>query len=124
MPAKQIIEDDEEDEDEEENDEMKEEQFTCRLCGKVKDVDEGDDLINVCDKCMEPYDMEKFWTDYDAGKIADKDLKTISLEPYIDQKKAAKAAKKAAAKKATKKAAKKAGKKPAKKAAKKAAEEE
>ena len=105
MPAKQRIPGDEEDEEEEDLEEEAEaDKFTCRMCGKVRDTDEGDDTIDVCDDCLEGYDMNKFWNDFEKGKIPENELKTISLEPYLKKKAAKKTAKKTA-KKAAKKAA-------------------
>jgi hypothetical protein len=63
--------DEEEDEEDLEDDTPEEEQFTCRVCKKVVDVDEGDDLIDVCDNCAAQYDIGKLWDDYDSGKISD-----------------------------------------------------
>jgi hypothetical protein len=65
---------------------MDEDQFRCRVCGEVVDADEGDDTIGVCDECLEVYDMDRFWADFDRGKIVDEDLRAVSLEPYRNQK--------------------------------------
>ncbi len=85
---------DEEEEEEFEDDTPEEEKFTCRVCKKTVDADEGDDLINVCDNCAAGYDLDKLWDEYDDGKISDAELKTVDLAKYISKKAPKKAAKK------------------------------
>ena len=84
--AKKKVEEIEEEEEEEilddEDEEIEDETFKCRLCKKEVEVSEGDDLILVCDKCGEQYNLDKFWGDYDKGKIEDDQLTTFDLEPY------------------------------------------
>ena len=62
--------------------EVEEDKFTCRVCGKETGVDEGDDMILICDKCAEKYDVDKIWNDFDNEKILEENLKLFDLAPY------------------------------------------
>ncbi len=70
------------DEEEDKEEDEEEEKFTCRICKRTVDPDEGDDLIYVCDKCATGYDLDKLWDDYYDGKISDAELKTVDLSKY------------------------------------------
>ena len=97
--AKKKIEEEEEEEDfeDEEDDDFEEGSFTCRLCKKDTTLGEGDDMILVCDDCVDKYEInvDKIWEDYDNEKILEEKLASFDLEPYMKKK----AAKKATAKK-------------------------
>jgi len=84
-------EEDEEDEDDDdffdldddEQDEDEPEYFTCRVCKEQTDIDEGDDMILLCDKCAERYDIDKLWNDFDHELILEENLKTFDLNKYL-----------------------------------------
>ena len=102
--AKKKLEEEEEEEDseeEEEDDDFEEGSFTCRLCKKTTTLGEGDDLILVCDDCVDKNELniDKIWEDYDHEKILEEKLASFDLEPYMKKN----AAKKATAKKTVKK---------------------
>ena len=84
MAKKKAVEEEEEDEfiDDDEDAEIVDETFTCRICNKEVEVSEGDDMTLICDACAKNYNMDKFWGDYDDGKIPDDKLTTINMEPY------------------------------------------
>jgi len=75
-----------EEEEIEDEEEIVENKFICRDCKKTVDYGEGDDLILLCDDCLELYNEDKIWKDYDKGKINDNDLKTFELTPYLNPK--------------------------------------
>ena len=85
MAKKKVVEEEEE-EEEYEDDTMEEETFECRECKKTVETGEGDDHMALCDDCMEDYNVDKFWKDYDKGKITDDTLKTTDLTPYLTAK--------------------------------------
>ena len=77
---------DEEEEDIEEEEEYIEKKFKCRDCKKTVEYGEGDDMILLCDDCLELYNEDKIWKDFDKGKIKEEDLKTFELAPYLNPK--------------------------------------
>jgi hypothetical protein len=84
-PKKKVVE--EEEEEDFEDDSIEEESFSCRECKSNVEMGQGDDMISLCDDCMEKYNVDKIWKQYDAGKIEDDDLKTFDLTPYLLKKK-------------------------------------
>ena len=80
--AKKKIEEDKE--EEYEDDSFSEEVYTCRLCKENFEAGEGDDMISICDNCVENKDInvDKIWAAYDKGKISDDDLKSFDVAPY------------------------------------------
>ena len=76
----------EEEEEIEEEEEYTEKKFKCRDCKKEVEYGEGDDMILLCDDCLELYKEDKIWKDYDKGKIKDDNLKTFDLIPYLNPK--------------------------------------
>ena len=78
--------DEEEEEEIEEEEEYIEKKFKCRDCQKEVEYGEGDDMILLCDDCLELYNEDKIWKDYDKGKIKDDTLKTFDLIPYLNPK--------------------------------------
>lgn len=81
-----LIDDIPEDELEEETEYFNEEKFKCRVCGKETTVDNGDDLVLICDNCQEKYNMDKLWNDFDAGRISEDQLKTVDLTKYKNKR--------------------------------------
>ena len=77
---------DEEEEEIEEEEEFVEKKFKCRDCQTDVEYGEGDDMILLCDDCLELYNEDKIWKDYDKGKINDNNLKTFDLIPYLNPK--------------------------------------
>ena len=75
-----------EDEEEYEDDEFEEDSFTCRECKGTAVLGEGDDMLLLCEDCMEKYDTDKLWEDFDDGKIDEEDLPTIDLAKYAFKK--------------------------------------
>ncbi len=96
MAKKKVVEEEEEEIIDDEDEEIEDETFVCRLCKKEVEVSEGDDMTLVCDSCAKNYNMDKFWKDYDNGKIPDDKLQSIDLEPYKLAPKAPKAKKSSA----------------------------
>lgn len=94
MAKKKPIEEEEEnfdDVNEDADDEPEEEEkFKCRVCNKMTTVDEGDDMILLCDNCSEKYNIDKIWDDFDAEKIPEEKLKSFDLTPYLLKPKAGK----------------------------------
>jgi CRISPR/Cas system-associated protein Cas10 (large subunit of type III CRISPR-Cas system) len=92
VAKKKPVEEEEIEEDEEnfEDDSIEEEKFTCRVCKKTVNADEGDDMIIICDSCAEGYDIDKIWDDFDREKILEEKLQTFDLTPYELKKKAKK----------------------------------
>ena len=76
----------EEEIEEEEEEEFVEKKFKCRDCQTDVEYGEGDDMILLCDDCLELYNEDKVWKDYDKGKINDDNLKTFDLIPYLNPK--------------------------------------
>ncbi|UYP44819.1 hypothetical protein NEF87_001104 [Candidatus Lokiarchaeum ossiferum] len=70
----------------EEEEEFVEKTFTCRDCGNTVEYGEGDDMIHLCDDCLELYKEDKIWKDFDAGKIGEEDLTSFDLTPYLNPK--------------------------------------
>ena len=66
----------------------------CLLCGKIYDIElGGGNELGFCVDCQEkpdfPYDLDAYYRDYDAGKVAFKDFETMQrgiLEPYRKDK--------------------------------------
>jgi hypothetical protein len=61
----------------------------CILCGKPFTIGEDGNELGFCCKCQEsenfPYDLEKYYKDHDAGKVAFKGFDTMDrglLERY------------------------------------------
>jgi hypothetical protein len=61
----------------------------CILCGKAFCIGEDGNELGFCITCQEkpdfPYDLEKYYKDYDNNKVAFKGFDTMSrglLEPY------------------------------------------
>ena len=76
----------EEEEEIEEEEEYIEKKFKCRDCQEEVEYGEGDDMILLCDDCLELYNEDKIWKAYDQGKIKDDTLKTFNLIPYLNPK--------------------------------------
>jgi len=62
---------------------------TCLLCGKEFVIGEDGNELGFCVTCQEkkdfPYDLEKYYDDYDNGKVVFKGFETMSrgiLEKY------------------------------------------
>ncbi|QEE18088.1 hypothetical protein DSAG12_03926 [Promethearchaeum syntrophicum] len=75
-----------EEEEIEEEEEFVENKFICRDCKKTVEYGEGDDMILLCDDCLELYNQDKIWKDFDKEKIKEEDLKTFELAPYLNPK--------------------------------------
>lgn len=78
---------DEVDEDEFEDDEFEEDTFTCRDCHQKTEYGEGDDMLLLCDNCIDNYNIDKIWDEFDDGKIDEEELATIDLSKYALKKK-------------------------------------
>lgn len=78
--------DDDFDEEVIDDDEFEEETFTCRICGAEAFIGDGDDMLLLCDKCYDKYDVDKIWEDFDDGKIEEDELTTIDLSKYLIKK--------------------------------------
>ncbi len=78
--------DNDEEEEVEKEEEFVEKKFKCRDCQTEVEYGEGDDMILLCDDCLELYNIDKVWKDYDKGKINDDNLKTFDLIPYLNPK--------------------------------------
>lgn len=68
---------------------LKESEDCCILCGNVFTIGEDGNELGFCLKCQEkkdfPYDLDRYYKDYDAGKVAFKGFDTMSrgiLEAY------------------------------------------
>ena len=86
MPKSKKDYDDDEEEEFEDDDEFEESSFKCRSCGKDTLFGEGDDMILLCDDCLEKYDEDKIWDDFDNEKILEENLKSFNLTPYLLKK--------------------------------------
>ncbi len=78
-------EEEEEEEDYEFDDDFEDEDdevFKCRVCGTDFTYEDGDDYVLICDNCAENFNMDQIWTDFDTGKLKEKDLKSMDLEKY------------------------------------------
>ncbi len=74
-----------EEEEEFEDDTVEEETATCRICENDFELGEGDDMILVCEECVDKkkIDVDKIWKDYDNGKISDDELTTFDVSNYM-----------------------------------------
>lgn len=68
---------------------LKENEEYCIMCGEIFMPGEDGNELGFCCKCQEkedfPYDIEAYYRDYDAGKVAFKGFETMDrgiLEPY------------------------------------------
>ena len=78
-------EEEENEEECEEEEEIEEEPFICRVCKKETLLGDGDDIICVCDNCLQWYDEDRIWDDYDSGVLSDEELKTFDLMQYLSK---------------------------------------
>ncbi len=72
--------------EEEVEEEFVEKTFKCRDCGETIEFGNGDDMIHLCDDCLELYKEDKIWKDFDNGKIKEDDLQSFDLTPYLNPK--------------------------------------
>lgn len=77
--------DEEEDGEFDDEEDFEEEPFTCRMCNKQTLIGDGDDIVAVCDTCLQFLDEDKIWDDYDNGVIADEELKTFDFMKYLSK---------------------------------------
>lgn len=68
---------------------MEEDKDYCVWCGKPFIIGETGNELGFCEKCQKkkdfPYDLDKYYEDYDKGKVAFKGFDTLErglLEKY------------------------------------------